>query len=156
MTAEGRFIRGDGLVLPNNVSLAGAQMILAAAMRNTAPAFWFGLVVGAPSASMILADMEEPTVGVGGYARIQATRDGTGWPGLGDVGGKKYIETDYLTWTATGSGFDKPIQRVAWFGTNAVAGGNQIMSLSAPLPEPKQILASTPLAKRQFKYRLYI
>lgn len=155
---RGEFVREDGLVLPNNISLAGAQMILQAAFQNQVPSFWAGLVTGFPTPGMTLAQMTEPTVGVNGYARIQILRDASanGWPTVGAIGNESFIASNFLTWTATGSGFDNPIQRVALFGTNAVAPGNVVYALSAPLDDPIIILPTTDLSNRRFKYQIFI
>jgi len=153
---RGQFIRGDGLVIPNNISQAGAAMILAAAFRNDVPTFYAGLVTGMPDATMTLGDMVEPTVGTNGYGRIAIPRNSTGWPTQALVGGLRMISTDWLTWTPTGAGFNQPIQRVALFGTNVVDSGNDIYALSAPLPAPVDLEAATPLGERQFKYQIFL
>lgn len=153
---RGQFIRGDGLVIPNNISKAGAAMVLAAAFRDTVPSFYAGLVVGSPTPDMTLSDMVEPAVGTHGYARIAITRDETGWPTVGEVGDSQYISTDWLTWTASGGAFSEAIQRVALFGTNVVDPTNQIYALSIPLPSAYIIDASTPLDNRRFKYQIFL
>lgn len=154
---RGRFIRADGFVLPNNISKTGAQMILEAAFRNEIPAFYVGLVVGAPDVDMTMASMEEPTLAVNGYSRVNVARNEDGWPVSEEVAGERVISTDWLTWTPTGSGFDKPIQRLALLGTDSGLGLlAPVYALSAPLPEPIYLLAATPLSQRQFRYEIYL
>lgn len=152
---RGRFTRADGLWLPNNLSLEGIRVLLAAACRNEVPTFYAGLVTGAPTPNMTLLDMVEPTIGVNGYQRIAITRDAAGWPTQGESGGERFISTDWLTWVATGVGFDKPIQRVALFNTNAVSSSNAVLALSASIGTPLTITPDTPLINRRFKYTLY-
>ena len=152
---RGEFQRADGLLMPNNLSLEGVRILLAAACRNDVPTFYAGLVTGAPTPTMTLLDMVEPTVGVNGYQRIAISRDAAGWPTQGESGGERFISTDWLTWVATGAGFDKPIQRVALFDTNVVASGNPVLALSASIGDPLVITPDTPLMNRRFKYTLF-
>jgi hypothetical protein len=153
---RGQFIRGDGLVIPNNISRAGAQMILTAAFRNTIPTFYVALVTGVPSADMNMSHMNEPTIGVNGYTRIGLTRDLAGWPATGIVGAQSYIESAWMTWVPTGAGFDKPIQRLALLGANTVDPGHSVYALSVPFPAPETLLPSTPVDNRKFKYQIFI
>jgi hypothetical protein len=153
---EGRFIRGDGLILPNNISQAGAAAILAAAFRNDVPAFFLGLVSGAPTPTMTLADMIEPTIGTNGYARQAVTRNAAGWPEQGVVGNQRYISTDWITFAAAGGNFNQPIQRVALFNTGVANPVNPVWALSSPMADPIVITPATPLVERKFKYAVYI
>ena len=153
---QGRFIREDGLIIPNNISQAGAQAFLAAAFRNDVPTFYVGLVTGPPSLTMTLADMIEPTVGVNGYARQNIARNSGGWPTQGVAGNQRFVESDWITFTATGGNFDQPIQRLALFNTNVVAPVNPIWALSSPMSNAYVITPSTPLAERRFKYAVYL
>lgn len=154
---RGQFQRADGLILPNNISKAGAAMILEAAFRNNAPSLYVGLVVGAPSADMTMANMLEPTIGLHGYGRIQIPRNNTGWPTVGEVGGERFISTDWLTWAAVGADFDRQVQRMA-IVDSADAGGvdTQVLALSVALPSEITITPTTPLAQRQFKYTIFL
>lgn len=153
---RGQFIRGDGLVLPNNISNAGAQMILASAFKNTVPTFYMALVRGIPSADMTFADMFEPTIGVNGYARVEIERSAVGWPVEGLSGGERYIESKFCTFAASVGDFDDSIQRLALCSTNSYVGSDAVYALSVPLPAELTITPTTPLASRQFKYQIYI
>lgn len=153
---RGEFIRGSGAVLPNNISKAGAQMILAAAFRNTVPTLYAGLVTGIPSLTMTSADLSEPVIGSFGYTRISIPRNTTGWVTEGELGGERFLETDWLIWAAVAGNFSQPIQRVAILGTSAYHAIDPIYALSVPLPSPLVITPTTPLADRQFKYRIYL
>lgn len=154
MGLRGRFIRGDGLVIPNTISIAGAQMILAGALRDTPMTLWAGLVQGAPSPDMTLATLSEPTV-ANGYARIPIDRSIAGWPVMDTIGAESYIESDWLTWTPTAP-FDVAIQRVALFGTDARDSTNPCFCLSSPLPDQIILDPTTPLGNRQFKYQIFL
>lgn len=154
---RGQFQRADGLILPNNISKAGAKAILEAAMRNTPINFYVALVTGAPSLDMTMANMTEPTIGTAGYARVNVPRSEVGWPVSDEVGGERLISTDWLTWTALNPGFDKPIQRMALLGAETgVDSSVPVYALSAALPFEIIITPSTPLAQRQFKYTIFL
>lgn len=153
---RGLFTRGDGLILPNNVTLDGAVMILGAALRDESPGIYLGLISGNPLPQMTLADVIEPTVGVHGYARQQLTRDNTGWISIGWVGSEAAINSRLVTFAASGGNFDKAIQRVALFGQSGQASDNVIYAISAPLAAPETITPTTNLANRQFQYSLFL
>lgn len=155
MRRRGQFIRADGLILPNNITLDGANMLLTAALKNTVPVFWYGLVTGNPLPTMVGTDISEPTIGTNGYARIQVTRDAAGWPTFLTVGDQRMAQTKNLVWTATGN-YDKPIQRVALFDASAYSPTGKIYALSAPLAAAEVIGAATPAPNRTFVHQIYI
>jgi len=148
MKLRGEFIRGDGLVIPNNVSLAGKQMMLTAALRNTVPAFSVGLVDAEPAAVVDLAG-KEPSA-AGGYARKPLTRDVAGWPGMGVLNGQPWLESDWLEWAAVGVKFDKIVRRLALIGA-----GDVVYALSGAMPEDLEITPTLEAQYRRFKYRIY-
>ena len=153
---RGEFHCANGEILPNNISLEGAKVILEAAFRNTPPTWWVGLVKGFPNPAMTLADMLEPTIGVNGYQRYQITRDATGWPVSSSAGNQQYIESDWITWTPVGGDFDMAITRVALFSTSVANPTNKILALSAAMPAERVIGQSTNLNDRRFKYRVFL
>lgn len=153
---RGEFIRADGLVIPNNVSLAGAEAFLRAAFQDTNPSFWVGLVTGAPTLGMKMADMVEPTHGVNGYSRLQLTRDADGWPIVSTSATEVYVESEFLTWTAIGGPFDKPVQRLALLGSDVYSVDAPVYALSGLMPAEIVIGPATDESLRKFKYRLYI
>jgi len=153
---RGEFVRGDGLILPNNVSLAGSQAILTAWARGTVPTFVFGLIKGSPTLTMTETNVGEPTIGHNGYNRIAVTRDVNGWPVFGNVGVENYIGTKPLVFTPTGGAFDQPIQRVALFDSLTKDPAHNIYSMSAPLQNEVILDVSTPVEQRTFYYRLYL
>lgn len=153
---RGRFIRGDGLILPNNVSLAGAEMVLKSAFRLTAQSLWAALVFGPPTTDMVIGDLVEPTIGVNGYERVEITQDIVGWPTIGTLGSEKYIETDWLEFEATGGNFDEGVQRVALLGAETYDVNQDVFSLSAMMPAEIIITPTTDLADRRFKYQFFL
>lgn len=153
---RGQFVRGDGLILPNNVSLAGAEVILRGAFRLTPQAFFAALVTGAPTKSMTQADMVEPAIGTNGYARQAITQDAVGWPTIGTVASERYIESAWVTFEAVGGDFSAPVQRVALLGYATLDLAHPIFALSALMPEEITITPATPLANRRFKYQFFL
>lgn len=153
---RGQFVRRDGLVLPNNVSLAGAEAILKGAFRLTAQSFYAALVTGTASPSMTMADMVEPTIGANGYARVAIAQSALGWPVIGTLVNEKYIESDWLTFTAAGGSFTQPVQRVALLGFLGYSAVHPVFALSAIMPVEITITPATPLPQRQFKYQFFL
>lgn len=154
---RGEFRFRSGLVVPNNVSLEGAKLILESAF-NLVPRTWFvALVSGPPTIDMTQASMTEPTVGVGGYARVALPHNDTGWPTIGDLNGQAYVESDLVTFAAApGEQFDEPIQRMALVLTEVLTPTSPVVALSAPLPAELVIDSNTPEVNRQFTYRIYL
>lgn len=156
MKLQGQFIRGDGLVIPNNVSLAGAKMLLAAALRGDVPTLYAGLIVGFPSQNSKRSDVVEPTIGVHGYSRIQIPQDHVGWPIEGQSGVQRFVKSMNLVWTATGGNFDQSIQRLALFIGPTSSPTEDIFCMSAPLPTAEVITPATDPALRTFQYQLFL
>ena len=154
---RGEFRFSNGLVVPNNISLAGAKLILESAF-NLTPRTWFvALVSGAPTINMTQGDMTEPSVGVGGYARIPLAHDNLGWPVVSDVNGQAYVESAVITFAADpDTQFDAAIQRTALVLTSVRTPSSPVVALSAPLPAELIIDSDTPEVDRQFTYRIYL
>lgn len=170
---RGEFIRGDGLVVPNNITNFGARTILAAALRNEIPTFYVGLVDAQPDPALLISNCVEPSF-VNGYERKSITRDSLGWVTEGAINGETYFESDWLTWEATGVPadpvdpeqdlkfpYDKAIRRLmlVQYATNVDAdlsdANLKVLALSSSLPSALTINTDTPEAARRFKYRLY-
>ena len=151
---KGEFRWSNGLVIPNNVTIFGAQSILAGFARNTVPTFFVGLCNAVYEPDLTLADIEEPTIGVNGYARIPLSRDITGWPSDGLVNNEAYIESLTLVWEAVGGAFDKAVTRMFITPVESALVG-ALFCLSAPLPEELEIDEDTLEVDRSFKYRLF-
>ena len=153
---RGEFIRGDGLRIPNNITQYGAGVLLKAAVRNEVPTFWMALVNCVASPTLALSELAEPTLGVNGYARKAVARSVLGWPIAGILNGENYAETDLLTWTGTGAGFDRAINRLALVSDSVSIAGPGVIALSGALPAALIISPTTQLADRQYKYRIYL
>lgn len=154
MRLRGEFERSDGLVIPNNVTTVGAQVLLGAALRNTVPVFWVGLCSAVYAPDLRIEDLTEPTIGVNGYARVGVTRDAAGWLTDGVVNGEVFFETLQLVWAAAGGPFNQAITRMFLCGTQNGVNGD-VYALSAALPDDLTINPATLLADRTFKYRLF-
>lgn len=149
---RGEFIRGDGLVVPNNVTLLGATRFLQAAFQAQHYGIWMGLCSGVYDPNLTLPDIGEPDF-VNGYNRINYYADSGNWPTIGTVNNETFVESLASTFVATGAGFDKPISRM--FLTDS-SGSTNVLALSGALPAPMTILPSTPVEQRTFKYRFYL
>ena len=154
---HGNFVRADGLILPNNISRAGARSLLNRAFRPTPEtAVWYiGLCTGAPSPTMVQSDINEPNIGVNGYTRQNCDAEAS-WPDEGESGGQRYIQTKWFTFEAVGGGFSKPIQRAFITNGTAYAAGDPVFAMSAPLPTEMSIIESTPEEQRTFRYQLFL
>ena len=155
---RGEFIRGDGVVIPNNITRNGAYVLLSYIAREAVVSgdfaqHWFALVDGFPTKMGVMGDLQEPTLGIGGYARQRALRDATGWPTLGFLGTEAYIETKDLVFPATGD-YDKTVTRIAFLLVPDLHLDYAYIALSSPFPR-LQITAATPAPQRTFRYRLY-
>jgi hypothetical protein len=151
---RGEFRFANGLVIPNNITTAGATMLLAAALRNTVPSFWVGLCSGVYTPDLAVEDLTEPTLATHGYARLAVTRDNVGWPSDGVVNGEVYFESASLVWEAAGGPFDQPVTRMFICGTESGLTGD-VFCLSAALPADFVIDTTTNLADRTFNYRIF-
>jgi hypothetical protein len=154
MRLRGEFIRANGLVIPNNVTTAGAAALLGAALRNTVPTFWVGLCSAVYQPDLHIQDLVEPTLATNNYARLAVSRDNVGWPSDGVVNGEVYFESLPLVWSATAGPFDQPVTRMFICQTeNGLVG--DVLALSAALPDDLLIDVDTAEADRTFKYRLF-
>lgn len=152
---RGEFIRADGKVIPNSLTEFGAQLILQLAFQNSATDLWLGLCNTVPSGGLQIETASEPTIGVGGYRRIQLAPTIVEWPIVGFINSEAYVESMFVTFSATGDGFDKPIRRLMLVASPDAATGN-VFSVSSALPSLLTILPTTPEVERTFKYRLYL
>lgn len=153
---RGQFIRGDGLVIPNTVSIAGARMLLDAALKNIVPTFYMGLVKGVPTPGMTLGDMQEPTIGVHGYARKAIARSVAGWTTSGYVGNEAFLATDFLDFTPVGGVYDKSIQRCMLLPSTSVDPTTPVYSLSAALPAEVILDPAMDHGLLIFQYQLFL
>ncbi len=152
---RGEFRFENGLIVPNNITIAGASLILGAAFRADAPVFWIGLCNAVYESDLTIQDVDEPTLAVNGYARLAVARTIVGWPGGGVVNGESYVESLPLVWTPVGGAFDKPVTRMFMCSSESALVGD-IFCLSGALPDELTIDLLTLLVDRTFKYRVYL
>ena len=152
---RGEFVRGDGLVIPNNITTYGATAILAAALRGSAIDFHIGLANCNPHPLLNLSQLNEPTIGVNGYARQTIGQDDTDWLTQGSLSGEVYFETRNFIFTPTGAGFDKPITRPVIVNHASLTVGVLVVAVGSALPAEVLLEADTPEAERTFKYRIF-
>jgi hypothetical protein len=154
MRLRGEFVRASGLVIPNNVTTAGATALLAAALRDTVPTFWIGLCSAVYQPDLQIQNIVEPTIATNGYARLAVSRDILGWPSDGVVNGEAFFESLPLVWSATAGPFDQPVTRMFICQSETDLVGD-ILCLSAALPDDLIIDPLTAEVDRTFKYRLF-
>lgn len=152
---RGEFVRGDGLVLPNNITTYGAGLILGAALRGEVTNLHIGLANCNPHPLLTLQQLNEPTIGVNGYARQTIGQDNVDWLAVGNLSGEVYYETRPFVFTPTGAGFDKPITRPVIVNHADAVTGTLVVAVGAALPAEVTLLESTPEAARTFKYRIF-
>ena len=153
MRGEYRF--ACGWQVHNQFTDDGLQAVLAAAFQNIYPAnLYIGLCQAVPSRGVGLGDLIEPTIGVNGYARAQVTRNNTFWPTTGIQAGDPYLESQLITFTASGGNFDQAITRMFLTPEQTSIVGD-VWALSGALNTPLLIGPATPVGQRQFNYRIY-
>lgn len=153
---RGEFIRkSDGLVIPNNVMTYGIRTILKAGLRNDAINLHVALANCNPDPLLAAEQLNEPTIGVNGYARQALPRDATGWPVYSQLNGETYLETKFFVFEAVDDDFDKPVNRLAIIDHATQTNGQIVVALSGAFPTEITITPDTDEADRSFKYRLY-
>lgn len=153
---RGEFIRGDGLVLPNNITTWGAESILRAAFQfpRYNLALWMRLVDAVYTPGLQVSETLEPTLDTNGYVPREVRVDGSDWATFGSANGEPYVESVPRVFQAVGGNFSRAISRIALSPDLARTGA--IFSLSSPLPAPLLITPTTPAVERTFRYRLYL
>lgn len=152
---RGEFIRGDGLVLPNNITSYGAELLLAAALQGVATTLHMCLGKCNPKVDLDLNELNEPTIGTGGYARQSLSQDDTDWLTSGELNGERFLETRAVIFVPTGDGFDKEITRPVIVNHATLTEGQFVFSVGSSLPAAVTLLPTTPEEERTFKYRIY-
>lgn len=152
---RGEFIRGDGLVIPNNITTYGIKLLMQMAFTNSGYALYMGLANCNPDPELDIADLNEPTIATHGYARQEITRDATGWPVQGLLNDEQYYETKSVVFAASGGNFDKAITRPVLINSLDATSGVLVFSLGSPYPDELLITPATDVALRTFKYRIY-
>lgn len=111
---------GNALVVPNQFTIYGWQQLLRSAFQGSPTTWWVGLCAANPTDSFGLANIDEPTIGVNGYARQELQMTQPNWPKIGTINGESYIESRQFTFTPDGGPFDRATNRL--FITDGIAG----------------------------------
>ena len=156
MGLRGCFIRGDGLIIPNNVTEYGCKLFLELAFQDSSYNVYIALANAVPDFGLQLEELNEPTLGVNGYARQAIARDNIDWPTIALELGEPYIESKNFVFAATGGPYDKAINRLALVNHQTSVLGAEVIALSAAMPAELTIDVGTPELSRTFKYRLYL
>ncbi len=152
---RGKFVRGDGVILPNNVTEFGQEALLDYVVGRAIPSLlYLALANCTPSAGLQLENMGEPTIGENGYARIPLDRNSLNWPMVGDDLGVHWVRSLPVTWDAIGGAFSSAVTRVALVVSQTDVVGPGIIAVSAAF-DPITITPATPSAMRSFAYQLY-
>lgn len=150
---RGEFVRGDGLILPNNIMTYGIESIFRWALQNTGYALHMGLADCNPTPLLAASSLNEPVIGVGGYARQPIDR-GAGWPTIGQVNGETFFESEAITFPATDA-YNGLVSRLCLINHLSQTTGQIVVALSTPFGTDVQIDETTPVEERTFKYRVY-
>ena len=135
------------VVIPNQVTLVGAISLQKMAFQGVTTDiavggnFYIGLtnIVVEPLITTVLTDITVEPTSAGGYARLAATRDATGWPTQVTVNNVPLIRTKTLTFTASGADFDQAHNRL--FLTDQASGTAGILfSISGKTAVDQNIL----------------
>lgn len=155
MMLRGEFTRGDGLVIPNNITEFGAQLILQLAFQKSSTDLWMGLADVTPQNQLTVEQCGEPVLGTGGYKRQQLAPTPVDWPVAGSVNGEAYVESMALEFPVTDVAYSKQIRRM-FLTASLDSLTAQVFAVSGALAEPVIIGPTTPEAQRTFKYRIYL
>lgn len=141
-------IRGEyevnGVIVPNQLTVFGAQAIWKAAFWGISNTWYLGLCTRLPSDHLLLDTMGEPGA-TNGYARQAIPLNPASWPVIGLVNNETYAETESLTFPATGA-YDTDVSRLF------VTDGDYVISVSSQIPGGLQIIDS-PFT---VKYRIFL
>jgi len=154
---RGEFKRADGLVIPNNVTRWGAQKLLDVVF-NPAPSFslFMTLVRGTFDPGLLMTDLDEPTIGTNGFARVDLNPTTVGnWNPAVQVDDGASVTSKDVVFEATGGDFDEAIRRVALVDSLDSNVAN-VFCLSSPLPLDLTITPTTPAIERAFNYTLFL
>lgn len=124
-------IRGEyevnGVIVLNHFTNIGMQTILRAAFWQEPVDLWIGLCAKNPGDAVALSQLNEPTIGVNGYARQAVPMNKLNWAALGLVNGESYVRSRTVVFPFTGAPYDSPFNRL--FMTD----GTYVISISSPL-----------------------
>lgn len=149
---NGQFTRADGLIMPNTITNEGRKQLLGSAFQGDAMTLYAALVFGSGGPIVLESDLLEPTIGVNGYARVALAKNDVDWPNLDMEGALARISSKVMTWTATGTGFDHEVNRVALMLGNARDNARAVWSVGSVMLDSITVIPTTPLIQRQFSY----
>ncbi len=141
---RGEYISDSGEKSANQFTLAGMKAVLESAFRETSPGWFMGLCAHNPANAIALASVNEPTIGVNGYARQPLNLNAASWPVIGTINNETYVESISVTFALTGA-VDKGVNRLF------LTDGTDVLSISSPFAKVAEVLDS-PVSH---KYRLY-
>lgn len=149
---RGEFRRADGLVIPNNITRAGTEAILRAALRAESFSIFAALADCVPDPDLLIADAGEPVIGTNGYARIELERNTTDWPTVDEVNGEVFVESAPFTFAAVGGSFSRESSRVMLVSASTAGSPLALSGAFTPIT----IGTATAEELRTFQYRLYL
>jgi len=151
---RGEFIFGNGLVVPNNFTTAGAELILKRALQDVSGGtLHLGICTGVFDDARLIQDLNEPAFS-NGYARQPLAQNNVDWPVSGQVNNEWYVESKDVVFTASGGPFSAPYNRPFLCLTLNGLTGN-VIAMGKPLADEILIDVATPLESRTMRYRLY-
>jgi len=114
--APGAWLGEPDFIIPNLITDAGEEDFLQAIFQNVFPIaggsdFYVGLADQTPAETDALTDISTEPTSAGGYARQAVPRNGTGWPTITTINGHKAIQSQTLSFTASGADFSRNITR---------------------------------------------
>lgn len=135
---------GDELVLKNQFTTIGMQQVLMAAFQQIPTVWYIGLCAHNPADGIALSEMQEPTVGFHGYARVPLTFGPVNWPELGVINGESFINSRPVIFVLTGA-IDRTVNRLF------LTDGSNVIAVSSEIVGGLQVLA----APYTTSYRLF-
>lgn len=132
---RGEYVINDELVIPNQFTREGLTDVMLSMFTSLDAVWQWGFCSKGFEQNQFPADIGEPTIGVGGYARKTLNVGSLGaadWGASIVFDGVAMISTGNTSWTPTGAGWDKPVNRMFLYN----AAKNHIVSFSAAIPAP--------------------
>lgn len=150
---RGEFIRGDGTVIPNNVTNEGKLALLRAGFQGEESFVHMGLCQGQFAPDMTRLNVTEPATAQGYALHSLAILDDTHWSTVALTANGAFVESRACVFEPM-ENFSVAVDRLFLCLGNAV--DSDLFALSAQMPSPVFLTPTTPLALRTFRYRLYL
>lgn len=122
----------EPLVLPNQFTVVGMQQVLRAAFWQQPQNWYVGLCAKNPGDAVALGDLNEPTIGVNGYARQAVPMDQANWGTLNVINNESYVRSRAVTFPFVVGPYDKQFNRMF------ITDGTYVIAISAPHPDGLQ------------------